>query len=166
MLTAARSGEALGARWDEIDLDNNTWIVPASRMKAGRAHRVPLSSRAAEIAVLMAKIRSSDFVFPGQKPRRPLSGMALEMLLRRMKVEATVHGFRSAFRDWAAEQSAWPREVAEAALAHTLENKVEAAYRRTDFFEKRRALMAAWSAFVETPGTSQSLPDNWVGPSA
>jgi integrase len=148
ILTAARSGEAMGARWEEIDLETGTWIVPAKRMKAGREHRVPLSPRAIEILQLVEKVRASDLVFPGQRQGRPLSTMALEMLLRRMKVDVTVHGFRSAFRDWAAEQSSLPREVAEAALAHTLDNKIEAAYRRTDFFFKRRELMNEWSKFV------------------
>jgi integrase len=119
--------------------------VPATRMKAGREHRVPLSSRAREIVHNLAQTRRGPFVFPGQKEDRPLSTMALEMILRRMKVEATVHGFRSAFRDWAAEQTSVPREVAEAALAHVLEDKVEAAYRRSDLFEKRRALMDNWA---------------------
>jgi integrase len=149
ILTAARSGEAMGARWEEFDLDRGIWIVPPSRMKAGREHRVPLSDRSREILEVMAKLHSGEFVFAGQKPNRPLSSKALEMLLRRLKVDATVHGFRSAFRDWAAEQSSVPREVAEAALAHVLENKVEAAYRRSDLFEKRRHLMADWAKFIE-----------------
>jgi integrase len=137
ILTAARSGEAMGARWEEFDLERG--------MKAGREHRVPLSRRAKEILSRMNEVRVGDLVFPGLKRDRPLSTMALEMVLRRMKVDATVHGFRSAFRDWAAEQTNVPREVAEAALAHVLENKVEAAYRRSDLFEKRRALMEEWA---------------------
>ena len=147
ILTAARSGEAMGAIWSEFDLERSVWIVPGTRMKAGREHRVPLSSRACEIIQQMARLRTGDFVFPGQKPNRPLSPMALEMVMRRMRVDATVHGFRSAFRDWAAEQTSVPREVAEAALAHVLENRVEAAYRRSDLFEKRLALMEQWAAF-------------------
>ncbi len=145
ILTAARSGEAMGARWAELDLERGIWTVPASRMKAGREHRVPLSGRAMAILSRMHEGRVGDFVFPGLKGDRPLSTMALEMVLRRMKVDATVHGFRSAFRDWAAEQTSVPREVAEAALAHVLENKVEAAYRRSDLFEKRRGLMEQWA---------------------
>lgn len=145
ILTAARSGEAMGARWEEFDIECGNWTVPKERMKAGREHRVPLSGRAKEILVWMRGIRSSDLVFPGQKRDRPLSIMALEMVMRRMKVDATVHGFRSAFRDWAAEQTSVAREVAEAALAHVLENKVEAAYRRSDLFEKRQALMEQWA---------------------
>jgi integrase len=145
ILTAARSGEAMGARWSEVDLERGIWTVPKERMKAGREHRVPLSPRARRIVELMAGGRVSEFIFPGTRPNRPLSTMALEMVLRRMKVDATVHGFRSAFRDWAAEQTNVPREVAEAALAHALVNKVEAAYRRTDLFEKRRLLMQQWA---------------------
>jgi integrase len=149
ILTAARSGEAMGARWDEFDLERGIWTVPKGRMKAGREHRVPLSNRAKEILARMNEIRNSDLVFPGQKRDRPLSNMALEMLMRRLKADATVHGFRSAFRDWAAEQTSVAREVAEAALAHVLENKVEAAYRRTDLFEKRRSLMEQWTEHCE-----------------
>jgi len=145
ILTAARSGEAMGARWDEFDLEQGIWTVPAARMKAGREHRVPLSARAKAILDEMGRNRTASFVFPGLKGDRPLSTMALEMVLRRMKIDATVHGFRSAFRDWAAEQTSAPREVAEAALAHTLQDKVEAAYRRSDLFEKRRLLMEQWA---------------------
>jgi integrase len=151
VLTAARSGEVLGAQWAEFDLDNGIWTVPAPRMKAGREHRVPLSRRALKIVKLMHEARDGDFVFPGQQPGKPLSVMALEMVLRRMKVEnATVHGFRSAFRDWAAECTNFPNEVCEAALAHVIENKAEAAYRRGDLFDKRRKLMEAWSVYCST----------------
>lgn len=147
ILTVARSGEAMGATWNEIELDRGVWRVPKERMKAEREHRVPLSSRAREILAGLRDAGRGEFVFPGNKPGRPLSTMALEMLLRRMKVDATVHGFRSAFRDWAAEQMSVPREVAEAALAHTNKDKVEAAYFRTDLFEKRRALMIEWGNY-------------------
>ncbi|WP_425374252.1 tyrosine-type recombinase/integrase [Microvirga subterranea] len=149
ILTAARSGEAMGACWEEFDLERGVWTDPKERMKAGREHRVPLSHRAKQILGIMAEIRTGDLVFPGQKRDRPLSTMALEMVLRRMKADVTVHGFRSAFRDWAAEQTSVPREVAEAALAHVLENKVEAAYRRSDLFEKRRGLMEQWAQHCE-----------------
>ncbi len=145
ILTAARSGEAMGALWSEVDLERGVWTVPKERMKAGREHRVPLALRPRQILAIMAETRESDLVFPGAWRGRPLSTMALEMVLRRMTVEATVHGFRSAFRDWAAEQTSVPREVAEAALAHTLKDKVEAAYRRTDLFSKRRVLMEQWA---------------------
>lgn len=146
ILTAARTGETLGATWDEIDLKERVWTVPADRMKAGREHRVPLTPAAVVIIEAMKKERSNEFIFPGLKKDKPLSNMALLKMLKDMgRNDLTVHGFRSTFRDWAAECSDMPREVAEAALAHTLDNKVEAAYRRTDFFEKRIALMEAWS---------------------
>src|ERR1035437_532126 len=124
------------------------WTVPAARMKAGREHRVPLPQRALKIAKAMHEARNGDFVFPGQRPGKPLSAMALEMVLRRMKIEnATVHGFRSTFRDWAADSTHFANEVCEAALAHVIENKAEAAYRRGDLFDKRRKLMEAWAAY-------------------
>ena len=126
-------------------------------MKAGREHRVPLSRRALKIVKAMHEARDGDFVFPGQKPGKPLSVMALEMVLRRMKIEdATVHGFRSAFRDWAAECTNFPNEVCEAALAHVIENKAEAAYRRGDLFDKRRKLMDAWANYCATPRPARS----------
>src|SRR5262249_14658123 len=149
ILTAARSGEVLGARWAEFDLERAIWTVPAARMKAGREHRVPLSRRALKIVKTLHEARDSDFVFPGQKAGKPLSVMALEMVLRRMSIEdATVHGFRSAFRDWAAECTNFTNEVCEAALAHVIENKAEAAYRRGDLFDKRRKLMEAWAGLL------------------
>ena len=152
VLTAARSGEVLGARWVEFDLDRAVWTVPATRMKAGREHRVPLSPRALKIVKAMQDTRNGDFVFPGHRPGRPLSVMALEMVLRRMKMDGvTVHGFRSSFRDWAAECTHFPNEVCEAALAHVIENKAEAAYRRGDLFDKRRELMEAWAAYCASP---------------
>ena len=155
MLTAARSGEALGAQWQEIDLDASVWTVPASRMKAKRLHRVPLSKAAMAILNPLYEARVSDFIFPGQKHEKPLSGMAMEMLLRRMKVEdATVHGFRSAFRDWCGEETSFPREVAEAALAHEVGNAVERAYRRGDALEKRRLLMDAWTGYCHGAGSN------------
>jgi integrase len=151
ILTAARSGEVLGARWDELDLDRAIWTVPAERMKAGREHRVPLSSPALKIVKGLHDDRNGDFVFSGQKPGEPLSVMALEMVLRRMQIEnATVHGFRSSFRDWAAESTNFPNEVCEAALAHVVENKAEAAYRRGDLFDKRRKLMETWATYTST----------------
>ena len=150
ILTAARSGEVLGARWREFDLVAKVWAVPGSRMKAGREHRVPLSGRALAILEKLRAARAGEFVFPGQRPGRPLSGMSLEMLLRRMKVEdATVHGFRSSFRDWCGEETSFPREIAEAALAHVAGDATERAYRRGDALDKRRQLMEAWAAFCE-----------------
>ncbi|MBZ6079177.1 tyrosine-type recombinase/integrase [Microvirga puerhi] len=147
ILTAARSGEVLGARWDEIDLERGLWTVPRERMKAGREHRVPLSARSVEILRELEQVRLNAFVFPGMKREKPLSAMALEMVLRRMKVDATVHGFRSAFRDWAGERTSFPREIAEAALAHLVGDAIERAYRRGDALEKRRRLMDAWARF-------------------
>jgi len=156
VLTAARSGEVLGARWDELDLANSVWTVPAHRMKAGHEHRVPLSRRALKIVKTLHDTRDGDFVFPGQKPGKSLSVMALEMVLRRMKIDGvTVHGFRSSFRDWAAECTNFTNEVCEAALSHVIKNKSEAAYRRGDLFDKRRKLMEAWAIFCATPKTNK-----------
>lgn len=146
VLTAARSGEALGARWEEIDEAQRVWIVPASRMKAGKEHRVPLTGPALAVLAEMRKLRQ-PFIFPGQRRGKPLSVMAMDMTLRRLKMDVTVHGFRSSFRDWAAERSSFPSEVVEMALAHAIGSKVEAAYRRGDLFEKRRRLMEAWAGF-------------------
>ena len=145
ILTASRSGEVIGAKWDEVDLDKALWTVPAERMKAGKEHRVPLSPRAVAILKSLQPLGSQS-LFPGAKGGK-LSGMAMSMLMRRMKVDATVHGFRSGFRDWAAESTGYAHEVAEMALAHTIENKVERAYRRGDMFDKRRRLMDDWAAF-------------------
>jgi integrase len=153
ILTAARSGEVLGATWAEIDLEGAVWTVPATRMKAGREHRVPLSApavellRALEAARDAEKAKPSDPVFPSAKGGKPLSSMAMAMLLRRMGSAVTAHGFRSAFRDWASETTGFPHEVCEMALAHTIGNKAEAAYRRGDLFNKRRGLMDAWASY-------------------
>jgi integrase len=153
ILTAARSGEVLGAQWTEVDLAAKVWTLPAKRMKAGREHRVPLSQPALAIIEKLAEARISEFIFPGQRAGRPLSVMALEMVLRRMlRREAegvTVHGFRSAFRDWSGNETHYPREVAEHALAHVIGDKAEQAYRRSDALEKRRALMEAWAAYCD-----------------
>jgi integrase len=149
ILTAARTSEVLLAKWDEFDLSLRVWTVPAERMKARRAHRVPLSDEAIEVLASASAVRAGDYVFPGARYRRPLSNMALLMLLRRFgRSDLTTHGFRSTFRDWCAESTNFPREVAEAALAHVVGDKVEAAYLRTEFLEKRRALMSAWGAFA------------------
>ncbi len=159
ILTAARSGEVLGARWGEVDMLAKVWTVPAARMKAGREHRVPLAAPALAVLSAMAKLRtvgSPDVhVFPGARPGRPLSIMAMAMVLRRMeRGDLTVHGFRSTFRDWCAETTSYPAEVAEAALAHALADKVEAAYRRGDLFDKRRRLMDEWAAFCARPAAT------------
>jgi len=157
ILTAARSGEVLGARWSEMDLAKRLWTVPAHRMKAGREHRVPLSNRAMSILKQLRDADCGEFVFPGQKPKKPLSNMAMEMVLRRMKIEnATVHGFRSSFRDWAGNVTSFPREVTETALAHVIGDKAEQAYRRGDALEKRRILMDSWAAYCE-PRTSGNV---------
>jgi integrase len=151
ILTACRSGEVRGATWAEMDLKQRTWTILAARMKAGKEHVVPLSAAALEIlqAAEPFRGRSKDaFIFPG-KPSKPLSDMTLTKVLRDMgHTEITVHGFRSSFRDWAAEQTATAGDVVEAALAHTIRNKVEAAYRRTNYLEKRRVLMEAWGRFA------------------
>jgi integrase len=148
ILTAARTSEALGAKWDEIDFVGKTWTVPAPRMKGGRVHRVALSGQAIAILEKLAAAKTGQYVFPGQRAGKPLSGMALEMVLRRMKADdVTVHGFRSSFRDWCGEV------LAEAALAHVAGDQTERAYRRGDALEKRRALMEAWARFCEPKAT-------------
>jgi len=148
ILTAARTGEVIGAKWEEVDLDKALWTIPASRMKAGKEHRVPLSPRAVEILKSTQGLRK-EWLFPATKGGK-MSGMAMTMLLRRMKVDVTVHGFRSGFRDWSAECTGYAHEVAEMALAHTIENKVERAYRRGDLFDKRRRLMDDWATYCAT----------------
>ncbi|OLP52604.1 integrase [Rhizobium rhizosphaerae] len=151
ILAAARSGETFGATWREINLEAALWVIPADRMKAGREHRVPLTARAIEILTELSALNAGPdtYVFPGQREGRPLSVMAMDMLLRRMNVDFTVHGFRSSFRDWAGEETAFPREVAEAALAHVVGDQTERAYRRGDALEKRRKLMVAWANYCE-----------------
>ena len=156
ILTAARSGETRGAAWGEIDLAGAVWTVPAERMKAGREHRVPLSDAALAVLRDTAPLREhagpDALIFPGARVGRPLSDMSLTAVLRRMgRGELTAHGFRSTFRDWCGEATAFPREVAEAALAHALRDKVEAAYRRGDALDKRRRLMDEWAAFCAMP---------------
>jgi integrase len=144
ILTAARTSEVVGATWSEIDLRSGVWTIPAHRMKAGKEHRVPLSDRALE--VLRSLPREGDFVFMGGRAGKPLSNMALLELMRGMKPGFVPHGFRSTFRDWAADLTPHSSEVVEMALAHALESKVEAAYRRSDLFEKRRRLMTDWAS--------------------
>jgi integrase len=152
--TSARTGEVIGARWCEMDLLDKTWTLPAARMKSGREHRVPLTARALAILKEMQPHRHAEdaFVFPGGKNGRPLSNMAFLMLLRRMgRGDVTAHGFRSSFRDWAAERTNFPAEVAEMALAHSVSDKTVAAYNRSDLFDRRRRLMAAWATFCTAP---------------
>lgn len=158
ILTATRTGEVIGCRWSEVNVAERVWTIPAERMKAGKEHRVPLSGAALAIVETMFKIRQGDFVFPGGGTNRPISNMAMLMLLRRMgREDLTAHGFRSTFRDWAAERTGFPAEVAEMALAHTVGDKVEAAYRRGDLFQKRRQLAEAWAKFCATPPTAGSV---------
>ena len=149
ILTATRSGEALAARWDEIDIDAKVWTVPAARTKAAREHKVPLTDRALAILAEMEKAKSGECVFPGQNPSKPLSNMAFEMLLRRIKLPVTTHGFRSSFRDWADNETHFPREIAEHALAHVIGDKAEQAYRRETALARRRELMDAWARFCD-----------------
>jgi integrase len=148
-LTASRSGEARGARWDEIDLKQRMWVIPAERMKGGREHRVPLSPRAVQVLETMAEVRLSDVVFPGRSVAQPISDIGLRRLVRDLRPSITVHGFRSSFRDWAAEVTSFPNHVVEMALAHAVSDAVEAAYRRGDMLDKRRKLMEAWAAYCE-----------------
>jgi integrase len=155
ILTAARLGEALGATWDEFDRDAKVWTIPAGRMKAAKEHRVPLSTSAMAIIGRMASIRTGDLVFPGQRRCRPLSKAALAVL---MPSGATAHGFRSGFRDWCGEETNFPRELAEAALAHSAGDATERAYRRGDALEKRRGLMEAWASFCEPSASGNVVP--------
>ena len=149
LLTVARKGETRFATWSEIDLENRLWTIPAARMKAGKEHRVPLVPRAVEILQEMKATATGEHIFPGRYG--PLGESAFEHLLRRLGDDVTLHGFRSSFRDWAGESTAFPAEVAEAALAHAVGNKVERAYRRGDALEKRRRLMQAWAEFLSRP---------------
>ncbi|HEY2358107.1 MAG TPA: integrase arm-type DNA-binding domain-containing protein [Phenylobacterium sp.] len=155
VLTAARSGEVRGATWAEIDLKAGVWTIPGERMKAGREHRVPLSASAIKLLKALS-VDASDLVFPAPRGGS-LSDMTLTAVLRRMKVGAVPHGFRSTFRDWASERTNYPRDAAEMALAHAIGDKVEAAYRRGDLFEKRRRMMADWATFCEQPATSSGV---------
>ncbi|HUW75778.1 MAG TPA: integrase arm-type DNA-binding domain-containing protein [Gallionella sp.] len=150
ILTATRSGEVRGARWAEIDLKTALWTIPAERMKAKKEHRIPLSAAAVSLIKKLPRI-DADFVFPGSKNGSTISDMTMSAVLKRMSVDAVPHGFRSTFRDWAAERTNYPRDAAEMALAHTIGDKVEAAYRRGDLFEKRRRMMADWAAFCAAP---------------
>lgn len=150
ILTVARTSEAIMAKPEEFDLERATWTIPAARMKAKKEHRVPLPPRAVAIVREMLDLKG-DYVFTATKRRKPISNMAMLQLLDRMGVDVTVHGFRSSFRDWAAERTAFPHEVCEMALAHTIPNAAEAAYRRGDLFDKRRKLMDAWAEYINTP---------------
>jgi integrase len=150
-LTAARSGEVRGMLWDEVDLKAKIWTIPPERMKAKREHRVPLSPSAIAILNILKRDAMSPFVFEGGKSGKPLSDMALTAVMRRMNLDAVPHGLRSSFRNWIAEETAFPNEVAEMALAHAIGNAVEAAYRRGDLFEKRRKMMDEWAYYLTKP---------------
>lgn len=146
ILTAARTGEVIGARWEEVDLEKGLWTIPAERMKAKKEHMIPLSTRAGAILKSLEATRRNDYVFPGNGSDAPLSNMAMNATLKRMdRQDITVHGFRSTFRDWAGEQTDFPKELIEHALAHQLKDKAEAAYHRSTLPEKRRKLMEAWA---------------------
>jgi integrase len=159
ILTAARTSEVINARWDEIDLQAKVWTVPADRMKAGRVHRVPLSDSAVGILERMQLVRQNEYIFPGER-RASMSNMAFLMLMRRMDhPDLTAHGFRSTFRTWAAECTRYPREIAEAALAHVVGHATEQAYQRGDMFEKRRKVMDAWAAYCSKPARLSTVID-------
>ncbi len=159
ILNACRSGEARGAAWSEIDLNACTWSIPSARMKSGRPHRIPLSATAIKLLDTMPRFEGTDLIFPGRSGDKPLSDMSLTLVMRRMKLTAVPHGFRSTFTDWTAERTACPAEVREMALAHAIGNDTEAAYRRGDLFDKRRQLMNEWAAFVST---APAIGDNAV----
>jgi integrase len=152
ILTAVRSGEARAARWDEIDMREKVWTIPGGKMKSGREHRVPLSPAALAVLEKQAAVRSSDYIFPGNNGDAPMATSALPQFLRWLKrTDITTHGMRSCFRDWCGEQTSFPREIAEQALAHSVGDATEQAYRRGDALEKRRQLMTAWARYCETP---------------
>lgn len=159
ILTAARSGEVRGASWGEVDFEGGLWTIPPDRMKAKREHAVPLSKAALAILQRCKELRPKDepLIFPGSRPKQPMSDMTLTKLMRELKVPFTVHGFRSSFRDWASEETEVQGEVAEAALAHMVRDKTEAAYRRGNLLEKRRALMAAWGGYCAYSQPNSSL---------
>ena len=150
ILTATRTGEVITAKWREVDLAKAIWTIPATRMKAGHEHRIPLTARAVKILKSLHELPHNDHVFPSNTRGKPLSAMSMTMQLLRMKQhDITVHGFRSTFRDWASEQTSFPHETCEHALAHRISDKAEAAYRRGDQFEKRRKLMEAWAIYCQ-----------------
>lgn len=164
VLTATRTGEALGATWDEIDLERRVWTIPAQRMKGKKEHRVPLCDRAVALLKALPREARNKHVFIGTRAGAPLSSAAMVKVLHRMKrSDLTIHGFRSTFRDWAGECTNFPNHVVEMALAHSVGNAVERAYRRGDLFEKRRALMAAWGQYCDAPPAGAVIPMRAVG---
>jgi integrase len=158
ILTAARTGEAVGARWDEIDLAKKTWSIPAARMKMGKDHRVPLPERVMTILNELPRENNNPFVFVGSKAGAPIGYRAMRDLVKLMRPGFVTHGFRSTFRDWASETTGFPPHAIEMALAHSVGNAVEAAYRRGDLFAKRVALMNAWAAYCGKPATGTVVP--------
>lgn len=172
ILTATRSSEVLKAQWLEIDLEAAVWTIPAERMKAGREHRVPLTDNALKLLKGLPRVEGNAYLFPGARHGRPLSNMALLQLMRGMgygvggnKGDYVPHGFRSSFRDWAGEVSSFPRDVCEMALAHTIKDKSEAAYRRGDLFAKRRKMMEAWSNYLGTSKAEKNVVSITMGAS-
>ncbi|WP_455921521.1 tyrosine-type recombinase/integrase [Pseudomonas putida] len=164
ILTACRTSEVLGSTWAEIDLASKVWTIPASRMKAGKEHRVPLSTAVIDLLSALPHVEGNDHLFAGARKKRPLSNMAMLMALRRMQqAPLTMHGFRSTFRDWASEVTHFPREVCEQALAHTVQNAVEAAYRRGDLFEKRRIMMEEWARYATGQAIAGDADANPLG---
>jgi integrase len=163
ILTAARNGEARAVTSDEFDVKGKIWIIPDNRMKADREHRVPLSAEALKIIKEMEpfKRHTDNYIFPGQAQAKPISEASLLKVVKQYDKTLTVHGFRSTFRDWCAEQTSYPREVAEAALAHALKDKTEAAYQRGDLFEKRRKLMDSWASYcLKGKAVAEVIPIN------
>lgn len=156
ILTATRSGEVRGATWDEFDLKSGVWVIPGERMKAGKEHRVPLCARALALVKEQPQMAGSPYVFSAPRGGQ-LSDMTLSAVMRRMEVDAVPHGFRSTFRDWCSERTAYPRDVAEMALAHTIQNKTEAAYRRGDLYDKRVNMMKDWQRFIDTPAKNANV---------
>ncbi|WP_371744787.1 tyrosine-type recombinase/integrase [Nordella sp. HKS 07] len=156
ILTATRTTEMLAAQWDEIDLDKKEWVIPAVRMKSGVEHHIPLPDRAVTVLKTLRKIRDGKYIFPSSRTnKKHLSNMSMTMVLRRLDYgHITTHGFRSSFKDWAGEQTNFANEVSEAALAHVVKDKAEAAYRRATMFDKRRKLMATWAQYCEPKGTT------------
>jgi integrase len=165
VLTACRTGEVIGAQWSEIDLTGRVWTIPAERMKADKPHRVPLTDAMLDVlaGVGRYKLAMSPFVFPGERHGKPISNMTMLNILRKRDLPFTVHGFRSSFRDWCAEETNYSPDVCEVALAHTVKGAVERAYRRTDFFDLRAKLMADWSSVCTSPAVALALPDAIAG---
>jgi len=155
ILTSARSGEVRGMQWEEVDLSKRVWLVPAIRMKNKREHRVPLSEEAIELLSSLPSRKIGGLIFPGNKPTTKLSDMSLTVLMRRMEVKAVPHGLRSSFRDWVGEETSYPREVAEMALAHVVANATEGSYWRSDLFEKRRLMMEEWAGYLTSHETKK-----------